>query len=323
MITLEDILNRIIFDSDRASGILGHILLEYLLKNISKNLTNKYDDYVKRMFNNKREVNDDPFNCLDFFLLHNIINEKQKQYLQHINKIRNEFAHHLQNDSFETERIKELAYNFKDARDSVVRSGIDYIQNILAEPKNLFIYTVTVLATELFNIITKTDQIKESPQSIHQSILSRYSFDHFYSLDAEHHQAIDKFNYRETNEKFWIYKEYQSDSVKFLRAYHPIIHDHFYTIDDAEFEKAISDFGYNPEDPIGFLPEQPNSSTIPLFRCYSNTKFDHMYTTKMQLLDKFKPFGYTKEAEYNVFPNETNSNMICVYCSFKSMVQNS
>ncbi|KAL4877002.1 hypothetical protein BJY04DRAFT_222504 [Aspergillus karnatakaensis] len=67
--------------------------------------------------------------------------------------------------------------------------------------------------------------------------------------------------------------------VPFYRAFHPSVHDHFYTTDGAELLNAVQLYRYSAEGEACRIYEAQVSGTVSFYRLYSPSRGDHLYTT--------------------------------------------
>ncbi|KAH6901599.1 hypothetical protein BKA70DRAFT_1568422 [Coprinopsis sp. MPI-PUGE-AT-0042] len=88
----------------------------------------------------------------------------------------------------------------------------------------------------------------------------------------------------------------RKDAVPLLRAYNPIIGDHFYTTNAAERDNAVAVLGYVAEGVTGYLFPKPELHTVPLYRTYHLVLTDHFYTTNAVEKDAaIRQLGYFDE----------------------------
>ncbi|KAF8876327.1 hypothetical protein BD779DRAFT_1560661 [Infundibulicybe gibba] len=96
-----------------------------------------------------------------------------------------------------------------------------------------------------------------------------------------------------------------SSAVPLLRAYNPVLKDHFYTTDSGEMQRAP---GYIIEGSVGRVWSTQADSTVPLYRLFSGIATDHFYTTSA--------YGPEADAGY-VYPSQM-CGAVPLYCLYSS-----
>ncbi|TBU42322.1 hypothetical protein BD309DRAFT_963246 [Dichomitus squalens] len=85
-------------------------------------------------------------------------------------------------------------------------------------------------------------------------------------------------------------------TVPLLRAWQPVVADHFYTTDATEMNNAVALLGYDREGNAATVHPEQTPITIPLYRVYNPVLFDHFYTTSASERDNaVQALGYSDE----------------------------